>query len=277
MTKRSGMRNVMAQDVADGIGDLRKLGDWLRGVKAEHWIVLLLATGLACGWEWTAAQFPAAIIPSIGETTDAFFGMLQDIRRNYFNAFVSTVQNYYAGLGLSVLIGWTLAGLMALVPLFGRVMKVILDFLGNIPIIAFMPLFVALLGLGSTAKVVIVMIAAAIVITTTAHSAFESVDRGAEEAARGLGANRLQAQVLVVWPLVLPQMIAGLRLGSAQALTVCIIAEIYTAMTGLGGLIVGYGAAFNMPRYFAAVLSTLAIGLLTSTILRRLERRFEVP
>lgn len=255
----------------------RETGDWLKGVRAETWIVLGLIMALLVLWEWVAGQYPEAIIPSIGETAEALFKMMQDPKRDYFNAVGSTVQIYFSGLGLALVLGWGVAGLMGPVPLLGRVMKVILDFFANIPIIAFMPLFVALLGLGPSAKIVVVLLAAFIVITTTAQAAFEGVGKSDEEAAMGLGASRLQAQVRVVWPQVLPQMIAGLRLGAAQALTACIIAEIYTAMTGLGGLLVGYGASFNMPRYFVTVLTALAIGSATSAILRRLERRFAIP
>lgn len=265
-------------------GSLRELvegwqesGAWLRSVRAETWIVLGLLVALLVFWEWLAGQYPEAIFPSIGETANAFFKMMQDPRRDYFNAIGSTVQIYYSGLGLATVLGWGVAVLAGPVPLFGRVMKVILDFFANIPLIAFMPLFVALLGLGPSAKIVVVMLAAFIVITATAQAAFEGVGRGDEEAAMGLGASRLQAQVRVVWPQVLPQMIAGLRLGAAQALTACIIAEIYTAMTGLGGLLVGYGASFNMPRYFVTVLTALVIGSGTAAVLRRLERRFVLP
>lgn len=267
----------MTANRSAAMADLKEATIWLKGIKAESWIVLGLAAALVLGWDWIASQFPQAIIPSIGETVDALLGMLRDYRGGYINAVGNTIQNYYSGLGLAIVVGWTLAGLMGLSRLFGRVMKVVLDFLGNIPIIAFMPLFVALLGLGGGAKIIVVMLAALIVITTTAQAAFEGVDHGAEEAAMGLGASKLQAQVLVVWPLILPQMIAGLRLGAAQALTACIIAEIYTAMTGLGGLIVGYGASFNMPRYFVAVLTTMIIGSATAAVLRRLEQRFAVP
>ncbi|MBO9587293.1 ABC transporter permease [Devosia sp.] len=255
----------------------RETGDWLKGVRPETWIVLGLVVALLVFWEWVAGQYPEAIIPSIGETAEALFKMMQDPKRDYFNAVGSTVQIYFSGLGLAVVLGWGVAGLMGRVPLLGRVMKVVLDFFANIPIIAFMPLFVALLGLGPSAKIVVVLLAAFIVITTTAQAAFDGVGKSDEEAAMGLGASRLQAQVRVVWPQVLPQMIAGLRLGAAQALTACIIAEIYTAMTGLGGLLVGYGASFNMPRYFVTVLTALAIGGITSTTLRRLERRFAIP
>jgi NitT/TauT family transport system permease protein len=255
----------------------QETGAWLKGVRAETWIVLGLIVGLLVFWEWLAGQYPEAIIPSIGETADALFKMMQDPRRDYFIAVGSTVQIYYSGLGLALVLGWSVAALMGRVPLFGRVMKVILDFFANIPIIAFMPLFVALLGLGPLAKIVVVLLAAFIVITTTAQAAFEGVGKSDEEAAMGLGASRLQAQVRVVWPQVLPQMIAGLRLGAAQALTACIIAEIYTAMTGLGGLLVGYGASFNMPRYFVTVLTALVIGSATSAVLRRFERHFSIP
>ncbi|HWV20875.1 MAG TPA: ABC transporter permease subunit [Devosia sp.] len=255
----------------------QETGAWLRGVRAETWIVLGLVVALLALWEWVAGYYPEAIFPSIGETAGALFKMMGDPRRDYFNAVGSTAQVYFSGLGLAVVLGWGMAGLMGRIKLLGRVMKVILDFFANIPIIAFMPLFVALLGLGPLAKIVVVLLAAFIVITTTAQAAFEGVGKGDEEAAMGLGASRLVAQVRVVWPQVLPQMIAGLRLGAAQALTACIIAEIYTAMTGLGGLIAGYGASFNMPRYFVTVLTALALGSATSAVLRHLERRFAIP
>jgi NitT/TauT family transport system permease protein len=231
-------------------------GDWLRGVRAENWIILGLIAGLLL---------------------NAFYKMLQDPRRDYFNAIGGTMQVYFSGLGLAVVLGWSAAALMGRLPLLGRVMKVILDFFANMPIIAFMPLFVAMLGLGPQAKIVVVLLAAFIVVTTSAQAAFEGVGRADEEAAMGLGASKLQAQLRVVWPQVLPQMLAGLRLGAAQALTACIIAEIYTAMTGLGGLLAGYGASFNMPRYFVTVLTALAIGSATAAVLRRLERRFAIP
>jgi NitT/TauT family transport system permease protein len=242
-------------------------GDWLRGVRAENWIILGLIAGLLALWEWVAGQYPEAIFPSLGETLNAFFKMLQDPRRDYFNAIGGTMQVYFSGLGLAVVLGWSAAALMGRLPLLGRVMKVILDFFANMPIIAFMPLFVAMLGLGPQAKIVVVLLAAFIVVTTSAQAAFEGVGRADEEA----------AQLRVVWPQVLPQMLAGLRLGAAQALTACIIAEIYTAMTGLGGLLAGYGASFNMPRYFVTVLTALAIGSATAAVLRRLERRFAIP
>lgn len=262
---------------AEALADLRQAEAWLKRIRPESWIVLALIIALLVGWDVLAAPLPEAILPSIGETFSALLLMLRDYRGGYVNAVGSTVQNYYSGLGLAIIVGWSLAGLMGLSPLFGRVMKVVLDFLGNIPLIAFMPLFVALLGLGAAAKIIVVMLAAVIVVATSAHSAFEARDRGAEEVAMGLGASKLKAQLLVVWPPLLTQMIAGLRLGAAQALTACIIAEIYTAMTGLGGLIVGYGASFNMPRYFVAVLTTMIIGGLTAAVLRRLERRLAVP
>lgn len=268
----------MRDEWLSAVEDWRKTVGWLGKVRPETWIVLGLAIALLVFWEWIASQYPAAIIPSIAETLDALFAMLRDAqRRDYVNAIGSTLSIYYSGLGLALVLGWSLAIASGRLPLFGRVIKVVLDFLGNIPIIAFMPLFVALLGLGPSAKIVIVVIVAFIAIATTAQAAFEGVDKGAEEAAMGLGATRLQAQLLVVWPQVLPQMIAGLRIGAAQALTACIIAEIYTAMTGLGGLIVGYGASFNMPRYFVTVITALAIGSLTSFVLRRLERHFVKP
>ena len=182
------------------MADLREAGLWLRSIKTESWIVLGLVVAVLLAWELIASQFAEAIIPSMGETFGALLDMLRDYRGGYIKAVGNTVQNYYLGLGLAVLLGWALAGLMGLSGLFARVMKVVLDFLGNIPLIAFMPLLVALLGLGNAAKIIVVMLAALIVIATSAYAAFEGMDRGIERAAMGLGANKLQAHLRVVWP-----------------------------------------------------------------------------
>lgn len=257
--------------------DLARTRAFFVGIRPESWVVLALVIGLCWFWQDVSSRYAEAILPSPGETLDAFFKMLQDYRADYVRAVGSTMQVYYAGLGLALACGWALAVLMGLVPLFGRVMNVVLDFFGTIPAIAFMPLVVALLGLGPSAKIVVVFLAALIVITTTAHAAFLGVGRQAEEAAMVLGASRLQAHLRVVWPQILPQMVAGLRVGAAQALTACIIAEIYTAMTGLGGLVAGYGASFNMPRYFVTVLTVVLLGSVTAALLRGLERRLVAP
>jgi NitT/TauT family transport system permease protein len=92
---------------------------------------------------------------------------------------------------------------------------------------------VALVGLDQPAKVTIVFLGAVLPVAINGHAALRQIDGDYEEAALDLGATRLRALLAVVWPLALPQMVAGMRVGAGYALAACVVAEIYTAMTGL--------------------------------------------
>jgi hypothetical protein len=51
------------------------------------------------------------------------------------------------------------------------------------------------------------------------------------------------------------------------------VAELYTAVTGLGGLLALYGNTFRMADYFVIVLALAAIGVIVTESLRLLEGR----
>ncbi len=53
------------------------------------------------------------------------------------------------------------------------------------------------------------------------------------------------------------------------------MAELYTAVRGLGGLLALYGNTFRMAEYFVVVLCLAAIGVIVTEGLRYLEGRFE--
>jgi NitT/TauT family transport system permease protein len=72
----------------------------------------------------------------------------------------------------------------------------------------------------------------------------------------------------------LPFVIVGLRLGATIGLINTVVAELYTAVRGLGGLLAIYGNTFRMAEYFVIVLSLAAIGVVVTEVLRFLETRF---
>jgi len=253
--------------------DLTACRDLIRSIKPETWIIAALAAALIGSWIWFSARLPPAFLPSPAETGDALFDMLADRRGEFLNALGHTLGVFSTGLLAAVLTGGVLTWTMGAFPLAGRVLGPCFDFLGSIPNIALMPLIVAFLGLGADAKIAVVFLAALVPIVVSGHAALRQVHPIYAEAAMNLGASRLTAWRRIVWPIALPPMVAGVRIGASHGLTACIIAEIYTAMTGLGGLVAGYGSSFNMPRYFVVVIALAVIGICVTTALRRLEAR----
>lgn len=253
--------------------DLGVLVAALRGLRPESLVIVLLCAALAGAWSLLAAYTPPAVFPSPSEVGEALFYMLADSRRDYVTALVQSLTLWLGGLSAATLCGGLLIWTMGAVPFWGRVCGPCLDLLSAVPHIALMPLFVALLGLGAEAKIAVIFLAALFPIVVSGYAALRQIDPEYAEVAQTLGASRLTAWGRVVWPMALPALVAGVRIGAAQALSACVIAEIYTAMTGLGGLLTSYGSAFNMPRYMVVVITLGLIGVISSALLRRLEQR----
>jgi ABC-type nitrate/sulfonate/bicarbonate transport system permease component len=54
-----------------------------------------------------------------------------------------------------------------------------------------------------------------------------------------------------------------------------VVAELYTAVQGLGGLLALYGNTFRMAPYFVVVLILAMLGIVVTEGLRLLERRLD--
>lgn len=253
-------------------GEFAVLGRGLAriGPTARHSLVTIVILGGL--WTWLGWCNPQAVFASPLETAEALYWMLADRHGEYVRAIGDTIIVFYSGFFAALVCGAVLVMAMGLMPPLARTLSPLLDLLGSVPNIAFMPMLVALLGLGHLPKMTVVFIAAILPIVINGYAALRGVRTSYEEAAISLGARRIQAHLFVLWPIASASMVAGLRIGAIQGLAACVVAEIYTAMTGLGGLLVGYGNAFRMPRYFVVVLTLALLGLLTTTILRRIER-----
>jgi NitT/TauT family transport system permease protein len=70
-----------------------------------------------------------------------------------------------------------------------------------------------------------------------------------------------------------PFLIAGIRLGLGRALVGVVVAEMFTALAGLGYMVVLYGNTFRTAELFVpiVVLALLSIGI--TNLIYRLERR----
>ena len=73
------------------------------------------------------------------------------------------------------------------------------------------------------------------------------------EMARAAGATRPQIFRRILLPGALPFIVVGLRLGATIGLINTVVAELYTAVPGLGGLLAIYGNTFQMAPYFVVI------------------------
>ncbi|SMQ57990.1 NitT/TauT family transport system permease protein [Devosia lucknowensis] len=206
-----------------------------------------LDTALAAGRLWAEGKLPAALGTSL--TT------------------------YLGGVTIAVAVGLPLGVLMGAFGLLGRTLEIYIYGLAATPRVAFIPLVIVLLGLGLEAKLFIVFLGAIMPIVINTYAGVRQADADLVEMARSVGAGRARIFRAIVLPGAVPYILTGLRIGATIGLINTVVAELYTAVSGLGGLLALYGNSFRMAEYFVIVLTLACVGVVVTELLRLLEAR----
>jgi len=185
-----------------------------------------------------------------------------------FNSFTIFAGGYLLAVSLAVPLGLIMGGFKRI----GEALDVYINAFNAMPRIALIPLIIIWFGLGFEAKVVVVLLSAFFPIVINTYTGVMNVDKDLLEASRSFGAKDKDIFLRVMLPASLPFIITGLRLGTARGIMGIIMAEFFTSVSGLGGLIITYGNTFQMERLFVAVTVLTVMGGILSELLKRMER-----
>src|SRR5713101_3881805 len=234
------------------------------------WRVIALVIFLGA---WHLASIPAGklLLPSPLDIVPAF---VDEIRSGQLlTATFISLQVFAAGYLLAIVSGVALGVLMGGMPRLGETLEIYMNALNATPRVALIPFIILWFGLGAPAKIVVVWFQAVMPILINTYAGVQNTDPDLLEAARSFGARPRQIFRYIMLPAALPYIVTGLRLGGANAMVGTVIAELYTALSGLGYLIAQFGGTFQTAKYFSPVLVLAAIGMLISQSLKIVERR----
>lgn len=222
-------------------------------------------------WQVASLNVGRNLVPSPHATLLAAEVMFNDGRllvalRDSLGVYVS---GYVLAAGTAIVVGLLMGAFRPI----GKTLEVYVYALAATPRVAFIPLIIVLLGLGFEAKIFIVFLGAVMPILINTYAGVLAVDDDLVEMARSVGAGRMRIFTKIVLPSAVPFVIVGLRLGATIGLINTVVAELYTAVSGLGGLLALYGNTFRMAEYFVVVLCLAAIGVVVTEALRYLEQR----
>jgi NitT/TauT family transport system permease protein len=239
-------------------------------VGVAGWRLLALAIFLVL---WHLASIPAGplLLPSPLDILPAFADELQS--GQLLTATASSLAVFAAGYALAVISGVALGVLMGGIPRLGATLEIYANGLNATPRVALIPFIILWFGLGPLAKIVVVWFQAVLPILINTYAGVQNTDPDLLEAARAFGARRGQLFWHIMLPAALPYVVTGLRLGAAMAMVGVVIAELQTALSGLGYLMAQYSGSFQTARYFPPVIVLAVMGMLVSQVLKVLERR----
>lgn len=257
-------------DDLGALADIEDIGP-LPQQASRIWMIRLLSVVFVIGaWEVLGRQvdplfmsFPSAIAVSAarliasGELMVALASSLQSL-------ILAFVIASFAGISLGLLIGRY------------RTVEAATDWLVNAlyatPLVAIIPLVILWFGLGNGAKLFIVTILAVFPILINTIAGVRNVPPQFIELGNSFAANEREIFAKIILPSALPYMMTGLRLGIGRAIIGMVVAEFFTAITGLGALIVKYGNQYDTATMFVPIFVLMLLGVALSIAVRRAEQ-----
>lgn len=182
-----------------------------------------------------------------------------------FRVIVGFLCGFVASIPVAFLMGWYTP--------FRNLVAPWIQFVRNIPPLAYIPLVIAGAGVGEKAKIIVIFIASFLVLVVTIYQGVCNVDVTLIKAAKVLGATDRDIFFKVVIPASTPFILVGARLGLSASLTTLVAAELTGASKGLGMMIQKAQGYYDMATVLMGILIIGLIGLAFEQIVRFLERK----
>jgi NitT/TauT family transport system permease protein len=175
------------------------------------------------------------------------------------------------GLTLAAVIGIATGLLLARFWVLDVALGVYITFLYSTPSVALVPLIVLWAGFETTAKVVILFLFAFFPMAINTYQGVKNVDAKLIEVGRAFRCSEGQLWVNIVLPGALPFIVTGLRLAVGRGLIGMVLADLYTAISGIGYLIVRTASTYQVDKMFVPIVTLGILGVTLTALLRVLE------
>ena len=232
--------------------------------------LLLLAVFLGF-WEYATSRSKqtAFLFGSPSAIADFLVKMWQDgsLLRDSWVTGLETILGFLVGNVLGTVLGLSLWYSRFV----SRVVQPFIVALGSIPIIALAPIVIIWFGTGLASKIAMSTLSVVVVALVTSYKGATSVDPDQINLMRTLGATKRNIFQKLVVPASLTDIFAGLKLTVGFALIGAIIGEFMSSSEGLGHAIFKAGSLYIIPKVFAALVATIALALLLSFVVGKLE------
>jgi NitT/TauT family transport system permease protein len=185
----------------------------------------------------------------------------------------TTLEEAVFGFLIGVACGIVVGVLLGQVRFLSEVLSPYIKAVNALPRIVLGALFVIILGLGMSSKVVLAAFLVFFVVFFNAYQGVREVDGNLVNNARILGASRMQVTRNVIIPSAMTWIIASLHVAFGFAVIGAIVGEVLGAQHGLGVLITDSQNNFNADGIFAGMIIIGAIALVAEWLISLLERR----
>lgn len=241
-------------------------------------VSILIAMGI---WEIASYHVSALVLVPLQAVWKAFLGGIRD---GSLGVDVwATTEAFLLAFILSSAVGVVVGLIMATSDIANELMDPWVSALYATPLIAIAPLFVAIFGLGLSAKVSVAFLLAVLPVIINTSAGIRTVERSYIEGAYSFGASRLQIFYKVLIPAAVPFIITGLRLAVGRSLIGVVVAEFFGSQHGLGHRVFMSAQIFDTGNVFVGMFILMGMGVTLFKFMYWLEKKiapwrtFNVP
>lgn len=181
---------------------------------------------------------------------------------------------FVSGFVLAILIGIPIGVLSGWNSTFNAVVNPFISGLYVTPKVALLPVIIIAFGIGPASKIVIVFLMAFFPIVMSAQKAMLTLDQNLIKAARTFSASEFQIFKTIALPSTVPFLLNGIRLGIGQGLIAVVVGELFASTAGIGYQLTSNGQNLQTDRMFVGVLVITITGIILTSLLGIIERRF---
>lgn len=145
-----------------------------------------------------------------------------------------------------------------------------------VPKIIFLPVVIALLGLGDLSKIFLISVIVFFQILVTTRDAARQVNKSVVDSVLSLGAGEFQIYRYVIYPSCLPKILTALRISLGTAIAVLFFSETVANRGGIGGIgyyVMDAWARLEGDEMFAGIIAMGIMGFILYLFLDWLEKK----
>lgn len=222
-------------------------------------------------WGIWASISPAIFFPGPLTIAQAFINTW--IGPAFVNDVLPSVSRLAIAIVLATALGIVAGTLIGLTRWLRELLEPMLEFFRAIPPPVLIPVFVAILGVTDTMKILVIVFGAIWPVLLNTIEGVRGTDSVMKETARSFSLTRSQRLFSLVLPAASPRIMAGVRQTLSVALIMMVISELFYSSSGLGYQIKYFQQTYLIAQMWSGILLLGLIGVLLAVIFGFVERR----
>lgn len=241
----------------------------IRRVVSSVWRLWFLAVILVLWWVLSS------------DSTSTFFPPLRKILESLYDLWIvgeargelwSSLTHFAIGYPVAGLLGVGVGVLLWKFHRVGHAVSPVLYFVYVIPNAALLPAIVAIMGIGSSMKVTIIVLAAVWPTLLNTVDGMRGIDPIKLDTARVLHMSSSRTVWTVVLPAAMPQIMAGLRNSLQVAVIMMVVSELVASRSGIGFFILEAQQRFAMTTMWTGIIVLSLVGSALTFLFIAVER-----